>query len=79
MKMEIRKAIGSATSADGAHDPLIRDVEGAALLGCSKATFWRRVADKTFPPPIKIGGMSRWRLSEIEAVINQAASSRDAA
>jgi predicted DNA-binding transcriptional regulator AlpA len=60
-------------------DPLIRDTQGAALLACSKATFWRRVADGTLPPPIKIGGMSRWRLSEIEAAINAAASNRDAA
>lgn len=48
---------------------LIRDTEGAALLGCSKATFWRRVADGTLPPAIKIGGMSRWKLSEILQLI----------
>lgn len=47
-------------------DPLIRDAEGAAMLGCSKATFWRRVADGTIPPAIKIGGTSRWRKSDIE-------------
>ncbi len=50
-------------------DPLIRDSEGAAIMSCSKATWWRRVADGTIPPAIKIGGMSRWRLSDIEAVI----------
>lgn len=47
------------------YNRLIRDAEVAALLGCSKATFWRRIADGTLPPPIKIGGMSRWWLSEI--------------
>lgn len=47
------------------YNRLIRDTEGAALLGCSKATFWRRVADGTLPPAIKIGGMSRWKLLEI--------------
>lgn len=77
--MEIHKANAAHDSANGTYDPLIRDVQGAALLGCSKATFWRRVADKTLPPPIKIGGMSRWRLSEIEAAINAAALNRDAA
>jgi predicted DNA-binding transcriptional regulator AlpA len=60
-------------------DPLIRVVEGAALLDCSKATFWRRVADGTIPPPIKIGGMSRWRRSDIEAVIAKAEIARSAA
>ncbi len=51
------------------YNRLIRDAEGAALLGCSKATFWRRVADGTLPPAIKIGGMSRWKLSEILQLI----------
>lgn len=60
-------------------DPLIRDAEGAAMMGCSKATFWRRVADGTIPPAIKIGGTSRWRMSEIEAVIAKAEEQRQAA
>ncbi|MDF0602686.1 DNA-binding protein [Psychromarinibacter sp. C21-152] len=60
-------------------DPLIRDAQGAAMLGCSKATFWRRVADGTIPKPVKIGGMSRWRVSWIEAVISAAEAAREAA
>ncbi|PWE31289.1 DNA-binding protein [Maritimibacter sp. 55A14] len=57
-------------------DPLIRDAEGAAMLGCSKATWWRRVADGTLPPPLKIGGMSRWKRSDVLAVIERAANER---
>jgi len=59
-------------------DQLLRDHEAAGLLGCSKATFWRRVADGTVSKPLKIGGMSRWPLSEIEAVIEEAKSRRGA-
>jgi predicted DNA-binding transcriptional regulator AlpA len=55
---------------------LIRDADAAALLRCSKATFWRRVADGTIPRPIKIGGMSRWLKSEIVAVIERAEARR---
>lgn len=58
-------------------DILIRDRDAAELLGCSKATFWRRVADGTFPKPVKIGGMSRWQHSDITTVINQAKACRD--
>tara|TARA_Y100000815_G_C12927400_1_gene344070 strand:+ start:324 stop:524 length:201 start_codon:yes stop_codon:yes gene_type:complete len=58
-------------------DPLIRDHECAAMMGCSKATFWRRVADGTIRPAIKIGGMSRWRRSDIEVVIEAAAAHRE--
>ena len=57
-------------------DVLIRDADAAALLGCSKATFWRRVADGTIPRPIKIGGMSRWLKSEILDVIRRAEARR---
>ncbi len=55
---------------------LLRDHEAAAMLACSKATFWRRVADGTIPPPVKIGSMSRWPRCEIEAVIDAAKEAR---
>lgn len=57
-------------------DPLIRDGDAAVMLGCSKATFWRRVADGTIPRPVKIGGMSRWPQSEIVEVIETAKADR---
>lgn len=53
-------------------EPLIRDGDAARILCCSKATFWRRVADGTIPRPVKIGGMSRWPRSEILDVIELA-------
>jgi predicted DNA-binding transcriptional regulator AlpA len=59
-------------------EKLIRDTDAAQILGCSKATFWRRVADGTIPKPVKIGGMSRWPTSEIINVINQAKAQRAA-
>ncbi len=59
-------------------DPLIRDRDAAAMIGASVSTFWRRVQDGTIPPAIKIGGMSRWRRSEIEAVIARAEARREA-
>lgn len=52
---------------------LIRDTEAADLLGCGRSTLWRWVADGVIPKPIKIGGASRWYLSEIEAAIVAAA------
>jgi predicted DNA-binding transcriptional regulator AlpA len=66
----------------GEQDPLqsgrlIRDAEGAAMLGCSKATFWRLVAKGAIYPPIKIGGMSRWKVSDVQKLIEQAAQGRN--
>lgn len=60
-------------------DPLVRDREGAAMIGASVSTFWRRVQDGVIPRPIKIGGLSRWKKSEIETVIAKAEAERDAA
>lgn len=60
-------------------DPLIRDREAAALMGASVSTFWRNVQKGVIRRPIKIGGLSRWRKSEIEAVIAKAEAERDAA
>ena len=56
---------------------LISDVETARLLGCSRATVWRRVADGMLAKPIKIGGLSRFVLSEITATVESAMAARD--
>ncbi|CAN1573087.1 AlpA Predicted transcriptional regulator [Paracoccaceae bacterium] len=57
-------------------DPLLTAKEGAAILQISVPTFWRRVADETVPPPVKLGGLSRWPRSEILAVIEAAKAAR---
>ena len=58
-------------------DPLIKDGEATGMLGCSKSTLWRCVADGTIPRPLKIGGMSRWLQSELKTVIEQAIAQRN--
>lgn len=60
-------------------DPLWTAKESAAFLGLSLPTFWRRVADRTFPPPVKLGNLSRWPRSEIIAAIEKAKAARYAA
>jgi len=57
-------------------DPLVTADDGAAILGMSLATFWRRVADGTVPQPLKLGFLSRWPKSEILAVIEKAKAAR---
>ncbi|WP_439524656.1 helix-turn-helix transcriptional regulator [Marivita sp.] len=59
-----------------ATDRLLRDIEAAAIIGVSKATWWRRVADGTMPQPIRIGSITRWKLSEIAAAIERLAKER---
>lgn len=40
--------------------------EVGAMLGISPRSVRRRVDDGTFPPPIKIGRLSKWRRLDIE-------------
>ena len=48
---------------------LLSDKDAANLLGISRATFWRRVADKTLPQPVRLGGVTRWRREDLERAI----------
>jgi predicted DNA-binding transcriptional regulator AlpA len=57
-------------------DDLICDSEACKIISCSKSSFWRRVADGTFPRPVKIGGLSRWLKSDIVNAIKQASERR---
>lgn len=50
--------------------PLIRDVELAELLGVNRATVWTWNSGGKIPRPVKIGGATRWRASEIRAWID---------
>ena len=56
---------------------LISDVELAEILGCSRTTVWRRVADGTLPKPVKLGGLSRFVLSEQIGVVEAAMAARN--
>lgn len=56
---------------------LLSDKSAATLLGISRATFWRRVSDKTLPSPIHLGGVTRWRRDELERAIAAASARAD--
>lgn len=65
----------------GSENPnkLITDIEMADLIGCARSTVWKWVSDGIIPKPLKIGGMSRWKLSEAYDVISRADAEREAA
>jgi predicted DNA-binding transcriptional regulator AlpA len=39
------------------------------LFDFSRATAWRRVADRTLPQPVRLGSLVRWRVGELRAVL----------
>ena len=50
-------------------DPLLKAGEVAAFLQISVDSVYRRVADGSIPPPIKLGQLSRWSQADILAAI----------
>ncbi|WP_457650681.1 helix-turn-helix transcriptional regulator [Profundibacter sp.] len=57
---------------------LLTDIETAQLLGCGRSTLWRWVKVGTIAAPLKIGGITRWKLEDVEAVIAKAETARKA-
>ena len=53
-------------------DPLLTDKEVAAMLGCGRSTLWRWTDEGVIPKPLKLGGLSRWRQTTIQRVIEKA-------
>lgn len=53
-------------------DPLLKVDEVAALLCISRPSLYRRIADGTIPPPMKLGQLSRWSRAEVLAALAEA-------
>ena len=51
---------------------LIPAAEAATLLSMGKSTFWREVARGNIPAPVKIGGITRWRVSDLHQFVQPA-------
>lgn len=46
---------------------LVGNSKQRGLLGISKSTLWRWIQQNRFPMPIKLGTISVWRMSEVQA------------
>jgi predicted DNA-binding transcriptional regulator AlpA len=57
-------------------DPLLKAGEVAAMLNISIPSLYRRMADGTIPPPIKLGHLSRWSRREILGALAAARGAR---
>jgi predicted DNA-binding transcriptional regulator AlpA len=44
---------------------LIPASEAAQLLSMGRSTFWRHVANGSVPGPVKVGGLTRWRVADL--------------
>ena len=58
---------------------LLSDNTCAELAEVSRSTYWRYVRDGIMPPPIRLGGVTRWRRDEVVAAIDKLTAQRDSA
>lgn len=47
----------------------VRDTKAAAMLDMSATEFRRLVERGALPPPTRIGGLERWRVDQIDAIL----------
>lgn len=46
---------------------LVGNSKQRGLLGISRSTLWRWIQQSRFPVPLKLGTISVWRMSEVQA------------
>lgn len=51
---------------------LVTAIEGAHMLSMGRSTFWRAVGAGMLPQPVRIGGLTRWRVADLMRAIDPA-------
>ena len=80
-----RRAEGAYHPPGGWRDPgghgvlpvLLTDEQAAALCNISRSTLWRLCSEDKIPPPVRIGGSTRWRLQDLIEWIEMGCPPRD--
>jgi len=49
---------------------LVPAVEAAAMLSMGRSTFWNKVKENKLPHPVKIAGITRWRVSDLRNFVD---------
>lgn len=52
---------------------LVPATEAAQMLSMGKSTFWKNVREQKLPPPVHIGGLTRWRVSDLQQCLQATA------
>jgi excisionase family DNA binding protein len=54
--------------------PLLRVTDVAEILDLGVSSVWRLVRKGQLPAPVRVGGSTRWRRAEIEALFTKKAA-----
>jgi len=52
---------------------LVTAEEAARMLSMGRSTFWRNVSAGIFPQPVRIGGLTRWRVADLVRMVDAGA------
>ncbi len=55
--------------AERPHRLLLTAAEVGNVLGMSESTVWRRTGDGSLPKPVRLGGATRWRWTDIKDAV----------
>lgn len=50
---------------------LVPALEAAEMLSMGRSTFWNKVKEKKLPAPVKVAGLTRWRISDLRSFVEQ--------
>lgn len=50
---------------------LLRMPELTKKLGVSRSSVYKMIKERGFPPPVKLGRIAAWRLSDVAAYLNE--------
>lgn len=78
--VSLRKQSGAEPSRErgGSTDRLLRARDVADILAVSLRGVWRLTSEGVIPAPIKLGGATRWRESDLRRFLRKAADQRPA-
>jgi predicted DNA-binding transcriptional regulator AlpA len=57
---------------------LVPAAEAAKMLSMGRSTFWNKVKLNQVPQPVKIAGITRWRISDLRSFVDVSARTEPA-
>lgn len=76
--VSLRNQSAAVMSGSAPTDRLLRARDVAAILAVSVRGVWRLTSEGVIPAPIKLGGATRWRESDLYRFLREAADQRPA-